>query len=728
MNNKKKRIWKAVIIVMAIAFAVFVGKYQIGMQVIFGAVMVGAFFGVFHNNIQWNIYYLYASVFYYIAVYAVRRIQGIPTQVEPLEQVIYVLLLIMEQIFLLILMKRSARFEEMNRRKSQSFEDLLKVVDAKKKVAQNATRAKADFLANMSHEIRTPMNAIIGMSEMAMREEISPEVMNDLYQIQAAGKGLLAIINDILDFSKIESGKMEIVPAEYEWMSMVNDVVNIVRTRIGNKHLKLLIELDHSIPHRLFGDDIRIKQVLVNLANNAVKFSESGFVRLKIERGKQNAAQGRIVLTFSVEDSGIGIKEEDMGKLFGTFQQVDTKRNRSIEGSGLGLSISAQLVTLMGGELGVSSEYGVGSKFYFTIEQQIVEVAPSLVLEEKHTLQVAVVSANQYVLGTVREMLRQFGVDYTVCTTLKGAELVQAKQPQGDNLFVFGWKDTEAEEAADVICTQLKQRYPKAQMVLFDRSQPVFALPVYSALKREDMIQKLYAKQEKVLSFEAPEAEVLIVDDNAINLKVAAGLLAPLQMQIDTASSGQETLEKVTQKHYDLIFMDHMMPDMDGLETTKAIRALSGDYYEQVPIIALTANALSGAKEMFIANGMQDFVAKPIDMKEITEKLSRWLSKELIVPKTDAKMQKNLCEETAELDLETAQPDRLSEWEQALRAAAILDVETALSFVGTSDLYQKTLQDYYHAIEQDAAAIEQCVEQEDVTNYTVHVHALKSIS
>ena len=399
-----------------------------------------------------------------------------------------------------------------------------KLMKELKEKAENASLVKSAFLANMSHEIRTPMNAILGMTEIALRGELESRQRDAIEQIKTASMTLITIINDILDFSKMESGKMEIVEADYDLMTMVQDVYHIISGKVDEKNLKLEITIDSTIPKRLHGDEIRMKQILINLVNNAVKFTEQGSIHLTVGYERR---EEEILLKGSIKDTGIGIKPEDMERIFNSFEQSDTFRNRKKEGSGLGLAISKQLLHLMGGDIRVESEYLQGSIFYFEVPQRIVDESPCGAFE-------------------------------------------------------------------------LSERQTRVQYVA----------------EYDD--------------FRAPGARVLIVDDNLVNRKVAAGLMRPFAMQIDTAKSGEEAIEMIKQKEYHLIFMDHMMPDMDGVETTHVIRELEGEYYKNVPIIALTANAISGVKEMFLEEGMNDFIAKPINTKELSEKILSWLPFELL--------------------------------------------------------------------------------------------------
>jgi len=386
--------------------------------------------------------------------------------------------------------------------------------DEKNLLAEAASKAKSDFLAKMSHEIRTPMNAITGMAELALRENIPDAAREHIITIKQAGANLLSIINDILDFSKIESGKMEIIPTNYMLSSLINDVVNIIKMRITESGLRFDVNIDSNIPNALFGDEVRIRQVLLNVLSNAAKYTKKGFVSFSVN-GEING--DTVLLTIKVADSGIGIKKEDLEKLFSDFVRLDSTINKNVEGVGLGLTITKNLVLAMKGNISVQSEYGSGSTFTVKLPQKIRSHEP-------------------------------FGVIET------------PKEHSGDN----------------------------------------------------------------TIKFNSPKAKILIVDDIETNLKVAKGLMQPYKMKVDLRLSGAEAIEAVKANNYDIVFMDHMMPEMDGIEATKRIRK----DYPDLPIIALTANAVSGMKEMFISNGFNDFLSKPIDIIKMNAILAKWLPKE----------------------------------------------------------------------------------------------------
>ena len=389
--------------------------------------------------------------------------------------------------------------------------------------AEAANQAKRDFLANMSHEIRTPLNVVLGMNEMICRESTESAVQKYAHKIEASGNILLSLINDVLDFSKIEAGNMLLVPVKYQLSSVISDIVLLVTERMRGKDLKLELKIDSKLPCALYGDEVRIKQIMLNLLNNAVKYTEKGKIIFTVagERGQD----GKFLMYVSVRDTGIGIRAEDIDKLTRAFQRVDEQRNSNVEGTGLGLSITKTFLNMMGSTLEVQSEYGKGSDFFFRVEQEIMDERP-------------IGKINPYELHS------------------------------------------EAAAAA--------------------------------------------------VTFTAPEAEILVVDDNRMNLDVFRALLKKTRVRVMTATSGKECLRQVQKQEFDIIFLDHMMPEMDGVETLKQLKALKDNLSKDTPVIALTANAVAGAKEEYIAQGFADYLSKPVQGSTLEKMVRAYLPEKLV--------------------------------------------------------------------------------------------------
>lgn len=580
---------------------------------------------------------------------------------------------------------------------------------------EKVANMKSDFLANMSHEIRTPMNAVIGMAEMALREELSPAAKDYICQIKSSGKTLLTIINDILDFSKIESGKMDINEVQYEPLSLLNDLTNIINTRIPNDDVSFILDLNPNLPKTLYGDNIRIKQIITNICNNAVKFTQKGKVLLKIDFKPVNKKQ--IDLLVSVQDTGIGIKKQDMGKLFQSFQQVDSKRNRNIEGTGLGLAICKQLLALMKGDIQAESEYGKGSTFTFHLPQKVIDASPCIQLKEKIPANCIGYINNPYVRSQLSTDMEKLNQHYTSINSLLQLKEMDIKETAylfiEETLFQHEMQKYVSEQPAIIpvviVNFDAAVSYDDKNIRLIKK--PVSALSIATIINNEEIIQdEQIANSDDYFDFIAPDANILVVDDNAINLTVAKGLMKPLEMHIDTALSAKEAISMIETQKYDLILMDHMMPDVDGVEATHLIRRFHKDY-EKVPIIALTANAVNGIKEMFISEGMNDFIAKPIEVRTLAQKLKQWLPKSVI--KTGMKPSAAAASQSVSKPHITI---------------SNLDTDTALSMLGSEQLFWSVLKDYYHAIPRKIAVIKDYEESENWKNYTIEVHALKSAS
>ncbi len=582
---------------------------------------------------------------------------------------------------------------------------------------EKAANMKSDFLANTSHELRTPMNAIIGMAEMALREEMSPAAKNYINQIKTAGKSLLTIINDILDFSKIESGKMDIVTANYEPASMINDIATIISTRIDRDDVELVLDVNPDIPKVLFGDIVRIKQVITNLANNATKFTRVGQICLKYDF--EQVSEDTINLLFSVSDTGIGIKSEDIGKLFKSFQQVDSKRNRNIEGTGLGLAISKQLIALMNGDISVESVYGEGSTFSFTIPQKVIDADASIALTENPPCHAVGFLDNTYAQIQLKRDMHKLDIDYT---DLKDENVLSYLTENVDSLkdiYLFVPYDSFSKALQDFVDT-----HPELNTIVaapYDTSvdynptnvmvvhKPLSVMSLAGIYNHEVFSQYDSPSSDEYYDFTAETARILIVDDNSINLTVAQGLLEPLNMEIDTALSGNAAISKINETMYDLILMDHMMPELDGIETTHIIRRFHSEY-DNVPIIALTANVIGDVRNMFIKEGMNDFIAKPIEVRMLINTIRKWLPPEKIRKHSGSTKCTPAKKQITVPDI----PE--------------LNIQQAIKLLGSEELFMTILEDYYRAIPKKLRLIQTYKDNEEWHNYTVEVHALKSAS
>ncbi|SDA53568.1 Histidine kinase-, DNA gyrase B-, and HSP90-like ATPase [Butyrivibrio sp. INlla18] len=494
----------------------------------------------------------------------------------------------------------------------QSIEDQLNI-------EKSANEAKSRFLSNISHEIRTPINAVLGFDEMILRETTNEKVLEYAKDIQSSGKTLLALINDILDFSKIEAGKMEIIPVEYDVRSLINDIINMASIKASEKHLELKLLVDENIPHILFGDEVRIKQCILNLITNAIKYTERGSVTLDmkyervLEENPEDSYEEKIALAVSVTDTGIGIREEDMEKLDQAFERIDEKRNRTIEGTGLGINIVNSLLNLMDSKLSVKSEYGAGSEFSFTIIQTVVDA-----------------------------------------------------EPVGDIVKAF-----------------------------------------------EDAAKSAHEYHE---TFHAPDARILVVDDTRTNLTVVEGLLKQTQIVVDTATSGMEALDLVKKNKYDIIFLDHRMPEMDGIQTFHAMEEMQENLNKKVPVIALTANAVSGSREMYYKEGFTNYMSKPVEPMKLEEMIMSYLPSYKISKPGD----KDYVEDSV--------PKQEAEKEAMQDILKIngIDIETAISRCGSPEVAKEVMKDFRLAIDERSGLIEKYFNEKNYKNYTIYVHGLKS--
>ncbi|MCL1918214.1 MAG: ATP-binding protein [Peptococcaceae bacterium] len=671
------------------------------------------------------------------------------------------------------------------------FRDLTNIIEARDQAAaahyyKGADQAKSAFLAKMSHEMRTPLNAIIGMSELTLRKSIPLDVQENVLTIKHTGSTLLSIINDILDFSRIQSGNLEIAPADYLFSSLVNDVVNIIKTRVLESRLRFVVNVDNDIPNDLFGDAIRIRQIMMNLLSNAVKYTERGYVSLSILKEMANPSDdggyddggyddddhddyhddhdNTVILIITVEDSGKGIREEEIGKLFDEFTRGDLVDNKGIEGTGLGLAITRNLVDAMGGTIEVHSIYGEGSTFTVTLPQKVRSNQKMAVVENPEEKNVLIYERRELYRHSIVQTMESLGVPYKAIST--DAEFYDEIMSRKYS-FVF---------LASVLYERVKEKYANLESAEGYKSgvkflliaefgeaiaghnislltTPIYSLPVANFLNkvshttaggyqhaggligrpedtslgignsgavRTSASEERVIPHEPVVNFTAPQARILIVDDIETNLKVAEGLLKPYGMQVDVCKSGKVAIEILKRERYDLIFMDHMMPAMNGMEATAKIRALGGKdpYYTSLPIIALTANAVVGTKKMFLENGFNDFLSKPIDTVKLDMMLARWLPPEKQIKRTPDDIRAGI----------SCPVDRLNINIDGLNINIDgLNTKVGVAIAGGSiQSYLKILTTFYKDTLETIKEMKACLRAENLSLYRIYAHGIKS--
>ena len=611
-----------------------------------------------------------------------------------------------------------------------------------------AERSKNDFLVNVSHEIRTPINAVCGMSEAILQEDLPMDVRRDVIDIQTAGRNLLSTVSNILDFSELETGKMDLAEESYNITSTITDIINMATTMDNGKHLDLIVDCDADLPSNLLGDEQKFRRIVMNLLSNAIKFTKEGGVILRISSRKEEYG---INLHVSVKDSGIGISRADMEKIFTSFSQVNSKRNREEGGVGLGLAITQALVRSMGGFITVNSTPGSGSEFQFTIPQKVLDETPIVsIKDKKHLFAAYYVNMEKYEYTLVREgyencihhMVSQFGIPFRICRNLD--ELKRRIEREDYSHIFIGWEEYREdrpffEELATKRTVVLILDYDQEILVqgnMLRIYKPFTILSIAAVFNG----QKLLIGEEQHISlhnkFIAPQAKVLVVDDNAMNLKVMARLLLPYRLKVSMASSGQEALEKLNTPDFDCVFLDHMMPEMDGVETLHKIRQKPGLYYQSLPVIAFTANAIGGAREMFMAEGFNDFIAKPIELSVLERILRRYIPSQMqiVVDEDEAapavgadQTPTPLPQSSAPAASDTAvSADKtvISRAKQKLSRAGI-SLEQAIAYCGDEEGFKEIIAIFHSEGQKRRDHLSHFFKEHDWKNYVISVHALK---
>lgn len=615
---------------------------------------------------------------------------------------------------------------------------------------QKAERTKDDFLANISHEIRTPINTIAGMSEILANEDLRDDVREKVQDLQGASRNLVTLVSDMLDFAEIQSGKLEFSESSYSLTSTINDIVNIINNQKKNKDIEFILDINTDIPALLVGDEQKLKRAMLNILSNAVKFTEVGCVVLEISCRRESYG---INLCITVRDTGIGIDSSQLHNVFNSFSMVDTKRNRQEGGVGLGLAIAQAIIEKMGGFISVRSRKGEGSEFQIIVPQKVEQYEPMIVLENPQRFNVLVyIDMNQFSIAAVkneygnniRNITENLDIVVHVCRNLNELKR-RIERNYITHIFITLYEYTMdesyfnelAKHTGVVIILEETEAYRVHSDDIIRLYKPFYALPVSIILKGGKRYNNLNREAMNKNMFIAPDAKILIVDDNAINLRVESCLMKNYKFTIDTALSGMEALEKLESKDYDMVFMDHMMPEMDGVDTLHRIRDKAGIYYANIPVIALTANAVAGAKEMLIAEGFQDFLSKPVEIASMHRILEKYLpdAKKIYDFEDDAtdvqsgeavhndheheivyEQPQNPQASVNEPGAETAQED----------TAADINEKQGTLYCGSLEDLEDILKIHYEDYEENSQKIQAFYDSKDWKNYVILVHGLKS--
>lgn len=600
---------------------------------------------------------------------------------------------------------------------------LLKTIE-EFKVVQSS---KDDFVANVSHEIRTPINTICGMSDLMLREKLPAKIKDNMQAVQMAGRNLMGVVSDMLDYSELQSGNIELEEEAYNITSTINDVINMTMAKKKEKQIELVVDCDANLPSVLLGDEKKIRRVIVNLVDNAIKFTESGGVCLRIGFRKESYGINLVVM---VKDTGIGMDAENLENLFTSFSQVDASRKRQEGGLGLGLAICHALVEKMGGAITVKSKPGKGTAIKMVVPQKVLEEKPIASLQYRTNINVAVyIDMEQFERTEIRDdytemilhMAEQLKGKCHVCRNL--AELQRrCEQETFSHVFTSmteykqhpSYFDKLSEQLGVVVVLERSEESLIENRNILKIYKPFYILTIVAILNGV-LDAKKNVPGLNVQKFVTRDAHVLVVDDNRMNLRVVEQLLSNYRIRVTTAESGKEALSKIVTVDYDFVFMDHMMPEMDGVETMQSIRHMVGTYYQRVPIVALTANAAAGTREMLMKEGFTDFLEKPIERSTLERVLRRNLPKEKIVPVEEMN---SSMEEPAK---ENVQPT--DEGELIIEE---LDVEKGILYCNGREQYISILRGYCEEWNQSGALADQLFENQDWKNYTITIHGMKS--
>lgn len=618
---------------------------------------------------------------------------------------------------------------------------------------REAEDSRDDFLANISHEIRTPINTICGISEILLQREMPGDIRMQLYYIQTAGRNLTSVVSDILDFSELQSGKIEIVEEEYNISSTVNDVIDMSMGKISEKKkMELIVDCDAGIPSVLKGDEKKIRRIILNLLDNAIKFTEEGCVCMDVSYRRERYG---VNLMVTIRDTGIGMETKDLEKLFNGFAQADTRRNRKNGGIGLGLAISNIMVRKMGGIITIKSKPGQGTTVKVIIPQKVIVDTPIVQLENKNKINVGVcINLEEYVYPQVRDaykkiidrILEQIQVRNHVCMNL--AELKRREKHETFTHIIITLSEyekakayfDELSETVNVIVVLFREDEEKiSNPRLLKLYKPFYVLPLVSVVKGSMRGKSSNGLIGKPKGFTTKDTKILVVDDNLMNLKVMEGILGKYKISVVTASSGKAALQVIEEKDFDLVLMDHMMPEMDGIEILHRIRAMVGNYYRSVPIIALTANTIAGAREMFLGEGFNDFMEKPVENSVLERVLQRNLPAEKMVykeegdldesggeeqeqPLQEMKEEKGKQKEKVQESFETAK-GQPTEGENTI---GDLDKKTGMAYCGGEENWLEILKVFGDSAEENKAKLEELYQTKNWNEYTIFIHGVKS--